>query len=302
MNLAFSILSHRPPGKVFLKLLDFLVGFENAVIVIHHDYSQSIFPEDIIEKYHLQMINNYNTTAWGHVSKVPAVHKTFLRIAELMPNVDWVITLSPNCYPVKSHKDIESFLAKAEEDIYMDHDLIQKDSWEVPNSHFKTLFTRPIFKIPFLTKKGRFYWRYIRKNINIEETPFNSNYLPYCGSDWMMFNRKVLNRIVQSDLMNHPSIPFIAEANDFPDRNASPVEIILQSFIMNQKDLKVEYNYHRFINWKGSTQWHPNILDMTYFDAIKESPALFGRKFNDEKSLELLERLDKEILYVKEAH
>jgi predicted Rossmann fold flavoprotein len=95
----------------------------------------------------------------------------------------------------------------------MDHDKIQLDSWEVPQSHYITLFTRPIFKIPFLTKKGKFYWKYIRKRIDPETTPFNKDFVPYCGSDWLMMGNKVLKRVVESDLMNHPAIAFIDEAN-----------------------------------------------------------------------------------------
>lgn len=296
MNIAFSILSHRPPGTVFLKLLDFLQQFENAIIVVHHDYTQSTFPEDVIEKYKLIMVKDYANTGWGHVTKIPAILKTFRDIYALKPEIDWVITVSPNCYPIKSANHIKNFLKEATVDCYMNHDKIQLDSWEVPNSHFITLFTRPIIKIPFFSKKGKFYWRYIRKNIDIEKTPFNSSYTPYCGSDWMIFNNKTLKLVLDGKLETHPTVPFITEANSFPDRNASPIEIIIQSYILNHKEISVEFNYHRFIDWKGAQQWHPNTLDMKYYDRIASSDALFGRKFTDEKSLPLLERIDKELL------
>jgi hypothetical protein len=296
MTLAFSILSHRPPGKVFLRLLDFLRRFDQALIVVHHDFSQSMFPEDIIEKYNLLMINDYEITAWGHVSKLPAILKTFKRIYDINPKVDWVITLSPNCFPIKSVGYIYDFLAKADTDCFMNHDIIKYDSWEVPKSHYITLYTRPSFKLPFFNKSGKFYWRYIRKKLNPEETPFNKNYQPYCGSDWMMFNCKVLKQIIDANLMDHPSIAFITEANKFPDMNASPIEIILQSFIMNQKNLKVEYNYHRYINWEGTTQWHPNNLDMNYYEPIAQSDGLWARKFSDDVSLPLLDKIESMIL------
>ncbi|MES2388090.1 MAG: beta-1,6-N-acetylglucosaminyltransferase [Bacteroidota bacterium] len=295
-RLGFAMLSHRPPGKVFMKLLERLRQFPNAEIVLHHDYNQSNFPEEVIREFNIRVLKNYRTTKWGHVSKVPATLDVFTELYNTEPPVDWFITMSPNCYLVRSPQEILDFLAHAQADVYMEQDPIIARSPTVARFHYKTLYTRPWAVMPFISRHLALYWRSLRYPVSRADKPFNDQYKPFCGSDWYMMNRKAMKQVLDADLYNHPTVPYISYVNSFPDRNASPIEIIIQSFIANNKTLKVDTDFHRYIDWKDAIEWHPNPLTMRHFDAIAKSTALFARKFTDSESMELIERIDRELI------
>jgi len=295
-KLGFAISSHLPPSTVFIKLLDFLSRIPEAVIVVHHDYSQSFLPYDIIDKYNVHIVRNHAKTSWSHVNKIPAINKTLKKIYELAPDVDWVFTLSANCFPVKSIEYILSKMASLNVDALIKYDKIEKKSWEVPASHYTTFYTRPFAKIPFITRYGEFYIKTLRYPINRESTPFNKNFVPYCASDWMIFNNRSLLRILSKNIEEHSIVAFLAEVNSFGDRLSCPDEIVIPSILLNEHDLVIENEYLRFINWDGTREWHPNFLTLMHYDDIKNSEALFARKLNDEVSLPLVEKIERELL------
>lgn len=80
--------------------------------------------------------------------------------------------------------------------------------------------------------------RSIRVNVPKEKTPFRNGFKPYAGSDWLALSKKAIQKMKEADLYNHEMISFFAKANKAPDANSSPIEVILQSFFGNQKDLK----------------------------------------------------------------
>ncbi len=296
MKLAFSILSHKEPDQLFERLLTRLNEIPGSTIAIHHDYNKSDFSEVLIEKYNLNMVIPYHKTQWGHVSKIPAIIDAFTKLKTVSPDFDWLISISPNCYPIKNINQILNFFEEADCDYYMENHPLGLRYESIYKWHYQALFTRRIGKIPFLSRKGKFYWRSIRIPIDRNKTPFNDLMYPYAGSDWYFFNRKTVDRILQADIVNHPITQYIAKANTAPDKNASPDEILIQTFVKNQKDLIGSNDYHRFIDWTNAKDWHPNTLTLEHWEAIKKSKALFARKFNWEQSSELIELINRELL------
>jgi hypothetical protein len=296
-KIGFAILSHRPPKQVFTKLLQYLKNLPGAVIGLHHDYSQSDFPQDIINEFDIKVVNPSMNTKWGHISKVPATLEVFKLLYEQQPELDWFITVSPNCYAVKSHQYLLDFLKNTQYDVFMELMAIAPQGHQAPVSHYTTLFSKHQFYLPFISRKGKFYMRDIRKAIDPETTPFNSKLKPFTGSDWFILNRKAMKAILDADIPNHPAFHYLAEANLDKKRNASPIEILVQTFIANNKELKIKSdNFYRYIDWEGTTEWHPRTLVMTDYERIKNSDALFARKFNDEESLPLIAKIDSEII------
>lgn len=291
-TIGFVILSHRPESQLFDKLLTQLHKFEHVRIGVHHDYGQSELSEAFVQKHKIDVVKPHRPTKWGHITKVPATLDVYKMLHEKYPEIEWFITLSTNCYLAKHPQHIEKFLAETQFDGFMAQSLIHKDARPVVRSHYQTMFTRPYLKIPFLTRKGKLYTKVLRKEIDRSKTPFVNDFQPYFGSDWHILNRKVVDYLLSADIYNHPMLPFMAEANSFPDMNASPIEIVIQTFVLNQKQFQIHKDYHRYIDWEGATNWHPNTLSEKDFDKIIQSNALFTRKLNDEKSLKLADMLD----------
>ena len=296
MKLAFSMLSHRPPDALFIKLLTWLKQFPQVTIAIHHDYSKSNFPQELIERFDLQMVQPYHKTQWGHISKLPAIIDTFKKLNSCTPDFDWLISISPNRYPVKSRKEILEFLSSTDMDYFMENHPLGIEYGGIYKWHYQALFTKWLGKIPWITRKGRFRWKHIRIPVDRQKTPFNDSMFPHAGSDWYIFNNKTVKRIIEADMMQHPMVKYITQANKAPDRNSSPDEVIFQTYVKNQKDLIGSGNYHRFIDWKDAKDWHPNTITAKHWADIKNSDALFARKFDPEESKEVIDLIDTHIL------
>jgi hypothetical protein len=127
--------------------------------------------------------------------------------------------------------------------------------------------------------------------------PFNSNFRLFHGSDWFALNQKTLDRLFELDPVNHPVVRFFvdhfpAHENQFP----CPQEIVIQSLVGNLEGLLRGGRNCHFIDWTGSTDWHPRILNLGHWDDIQKSGALWARKFDVIQSTELLKKLHDEIL------
>jgi hypothetical protein len=294
MKLAFLILTHKNPDDVFIKLLDFLSKFPHSIIVVHHDYSQSTFDESLIHKYQLNMVTPYHKTKWGHISKINAIAAAYKKLFEIAPDFDWLITLSANCFPLKSHRQIENFFSQSEYDYYMEAHELGYEYEGIYKWHYRTLFTKYLLSIPFISRQLKYYKRSIRVPINIKKTPFK-NLKPYTGSDWYFINNKTAKYILNADLPEHPISIFLAKQNEAPDMNASPVEIIIQTLIKNNTELKGCNNNYRYIDWTTSKNWHPKTLSEQDWSAIKSSDALFARKLEANASLLLIEKISENL-------
>lgn len=292
MRLGFQLLSHRPPDKVFIKLLDKPNELPDRRIVIHHDFSQSEFPKELEDKYGLELIRPSRKTQWGHISKVPAIIDCFYKLLEGdVP--DWFFSLSPNCYPVRPWNELIDFLKETPFDTFIECNPLGMEHEGVQQWHFRTLFTKFRFSFPMISRRGKFYWRSFRTPINIEHTPFASGYRAYTGSDWFALNKSAAMKMKTEQLHRHKILDYIAKANLAPDANASPVEIVFQTFYGNISDLNHAYHNLHYINWDESTDWHPNSLTESDLPKIKSSKAFFARKFNSERSMGLIEEISK---------
>lgn len=296
MRLGFVILSHKPPDEQFHRLLAQLRRYPGARIAVHQDESQAAMPPEIAEKYNLELVRPSMPTQWGHISKVHATLKAFKLLTEgQVP--DWFLTLSPNCYPLAPPEQVLSYLEQSHYDTFIEFNPLGPGYDFIYGWHYRTLFTRYRGRIPFVSRYGQFYWRPVRTPILRSKTPFPpGQFEPYTGSDWMALGRKAVERMFDAQLDRHPMLDFLARQNQAPDANASPIEIVLQSFFGNQTDLKqARHNLH-YINWEGATGWHPNTLTEDYWQALTESQALFARKFSLPQSGPLIERLEQEYL------
>ena len=290
MKFAFLLLTHKAPDALFMRLLEFLSQFKSSKIILHHDYSQSVFDPAIIKEFNIQMVTPHIKTQWGHISKINAIAEVYKKAFEVIPDFDWIITLSANCFPIKSKNHILEFFKKAEYDYYMETHELGYQYEGIYKWHYKTLFTDYITSIPILSKQFKLYKRAIRLPKNKAKTPFK-NLIPYTGSDWYFVNNKSAKFIVESDLASHPITKFIAKQNLAPDMNASPDEIIIQTLLRNNTDLRGCNNNFRYIDWSNSKNWHPNTLTEKDWSEIQKSKALFGRKFDDIKSSSLLSKI-----------
>jgi len=294
MKIGFSILSHKAPNEPFVELLRQLSKYPNTEIVIHHDFSKADFDLDLNSERNVHVIEKYEKTKWSHVNNIKALIKTFTILYE--QNCEWFITLSANCYPIKPFNSLVEFLNTSEFDAYMECNNINSDHFDFYKYFRKALRTKYLFSIPFIKRTGEFYFKSIRVKRDEREIIFDANLVPYQGSDWFMINRKSMEYILANLKLIEDMCVFLSEVNKGPDLNLCPPEIVFQTLIANNIELKKNNDNYRYIDWTNAKEWHPNTLVLKDFDKLKQSNAFFARKINFPESLELINKLNNSIL------
>ena len=127
MKLGFLILSASKPEEAFLDLLEYLNRFQDASIWIHHDFFQAPFPQCLITKYKINLVKNYYKTAWSHINNLLATITSLNEMFDKSPDLDWVITLTPNCFPIIKPDDLLNFFSHAKADAFIDMHMVASE-------------------------------------------------------------------------------------------------------------------------------------------------------------------------------
>jgi hypothetical protein len=294
MKIGFSILSHQVPDSMLVSLLNQLNRYPEKEIVIHHDFYQADFENDLFKDVQFELVKDYIRTYWSHINNIQAILETLKLLYQ--KKCDWYITLSANCYPIKSPDNVIKFLEETENDGFMERNNVLTDHFDFYKYFRRGFETKYLFKIPLINRKGKIKYKAIRRYRSTGERLLSESYAPYHGSDWFIVNRKIIEYILSNETKIAEVVKFLEDVNKGPDINVCPAEVVFQTILGNAKLFNLDnYNY-RFINWINSKDWHPNTLTLADYNSIQKSDALFARKFNWEKSKDLIELIDRELL------
>lgn len=107
----------------------------------------------------------------------------------------------------------------------------------------------------------------------------------YGGSQWWMLDRNCINYILEQ-IDRNPEIIRFFQTTFCPD------ELFFQTLVMNSPLRDHIVPYLRYIDWDGSPDGKsPKVLLHSDYDKIKASGALFCRKADPEKSIELINHI-----------
>lgn len=298
MKLAFVMLTHREPDSLQERLLTRLREIPNTSVGVHHDFGQCEIAKTFFDKHKLHSVRDWKSTQWGHHSKVPATLEVFRLLYE-QTDAEWFITISPNCYPVAPLNRIVDFFESNSCDALIQMRRVTQDSpLGILRNKYRFLFTRPVTRVPWISRRGRLYLRDVRIPRRRSRTPF-AEIDPFQGSDWFAIRRNVVKRMLAARLDEGDVIEYLKSVNEHPRTLVSPIEMVIQTFIGNESGLNIDPKNYRYIDWTDSKNYHPNTLTMKHWDAIVSSGALFARKFVDGESNELLDRIDEELLEIE---
>ena len=229
----------------------------------------------------------------------------------------YYVLLSGQDYPVKSNSFIYNFFSKHNSD-FMGYnrvaDLPRKFREKYTAYHYmdvKYMNPRDPGRINFLVKA--YHGLYLRLAGLLPARPFYRNLEPYFGAQWFALTHDTVVSVFNFLKKNPGYIPFMKHTR-------GPDELFFQSIILNSERKENVWDYDVFIKWttthrnggefipsigslhymdwsdKGAGTTKPAILDDKDFEALKMPYDLFARKFDDQQSLTLLDRIDKELL------
>lgn len=302
MTIGFVILSHRSVDWYLLaKLLPRLRELGDVEIVVHHDTYQSPTDTLLLKKYGVHLLPAIERTNWSHISKVMAIIRGLKHLSQLSNQPNWYATLSPSCYPIKSSSKITAQISILRSDFYIDMRQVnfQSTGMELDKHVEEAISKKVMGYIPFISKKGDFYWRPIKVFRSKREIPFNKEFKIFHGSDWFLLNQKSVSYLLEVFTHQHPLVKFYLEGFSKKGiQTPSPVEIVIQSLLGNATELVGAYHNWHYIDWSGVRDWHPHILTERHWSDIMTSKALWARKFDLVQSAGLRTRLEAEILDV----
>jgi hypothetical protein len=305
MKLAYIVLAHKYPEQL-LRLIDSLAN-KNAFFYIHIDKKVdiSIF-RNVLSKAHTKNHEfiKREDGRWGGLGIVNAALNGIYDVLKNMENVDQIILLSGQDYPIKNINYIHEYFHRNSHRSYFDYFPLPSNAWNyqgldrIERSHCYFMgksYSHPPYSQPGPLKDKII--QYGMKFIFPEKRLFPINMKPYGGSDWWSMSLEGAHYILK----------FLKERPDymrFHKYSASPSEGFFQTILLNSDDEKISANVInnnlRYVDWSKRGK-NPAIITASYFDLLIKSDRLFARKFDLNVDANIVDMIDKEILN-REGH
>lgn len=287
MQKAYLILAHKYPSQLFR--LYRALNDEFSSFFIHIDGKADIekFQRLITDKT-VTWVDRVETN-WGEFSLVEAVLNLLQSVKDTGQRFDRILLLSGQDYPIKSNLVINEYLRQSAQSNFIEyHALPDPAKWK-PNGG--------LYRVNKYFLGLRFHQRYKAKALNFLAMVFPQleRQMPkgmkaYAGSMWWIIDDYSINYILDYVQKNPGYVAF--HKNTF-----AADELFFHMILLNATDEKLRGSIvnddKRFIKWKDLNASHPEQLEEKDLEEIRQSDALFARKFDiteDDEILNLIEQ------------
>jgi hypothetical protein len=271
--IGYLILVHRYPEQ-FKRLFEAVYDPANHYVV-HVDRNSG--PEleqqirDLLAPYANAAVIESRRALWGGYSLIDAELRGMKRLLEMSDDWSVFINLSGQDFPLKSQADIKAFLARHPGQEFIravDQKKVRPDTM---NRVRNLVFERP---------KG-----IVR---TILRRPFLRDATPYIGNQWMMVSRRFCEFVCHDKAADRFKAfyrhTFIADEGFFQT-------------VMNNTEVHgpMVNDDMRMIDWipDGDIKLRPRTYTIADTAALKASPSLFARKFDQETCPDVLPMLER---------
>jgi hypothetical protein len=310
MPLNYFILAHKNPKQV-VRLIRKLYTKE-SYFYIHIDKTVDInlFKEDLFFSSQVKFVADENriNMIWGNISIVKATIE-LINFVILDNRKGHCILLSGQDYPLKSNEFISGFFRKQKDINFITSEEITSQSFdtrglsrihhynfhpyksstnniEIP-SVFNKLFYRKrtlkqIFRLLFSKQWHKMYLLFFNRE-------FPKNMTPFGGSQWWALPMETI-KIIHSYVEKNPDYLKYHKNTQVPD------EIFFHSIILSKiLNNKIEPSL-TYVKWpKEEEVTSPITFTINDLEELKNSGALFARKFDIDYDESVLDEIDKNL-------
>lgn len=273
-SVVVAILSHRDPPLLH-RLVDRVLEGERTVAVVHHDPRGE--PHGLQESDRVRLVPDPAPCDWGRMSQAVGMYRCISAARALVPDVEWALLISGQDYPAQSLSATERFLADSNADALL--------------RYFEVSPTPQVGETAWQSRCRERYLRRIRVPFSRRSVPgvrrqlFGEAYPLYIGDTWVNLRRPAIDHLVDQ-FGRH------ADVRSYLSRCSNPDEALIPTLLLNgQTSLRVISERRRYIRWVEGRP-HPETLDSSYLDAIRDSGDFFARKVDSVVSATLLDHLD----------
>ena len=278
VKIVYLILCHKSAEQV-IRLIARLRA-EGSFFVVHVDEKAPITVSRVLQSFSAQssdtILARQVRCYWGAFSIVQAtincIHEAILSKRPF----DYAMLLSGQDYPIKSARDIQRFLANNKGAEFL-------EAFRLDRPHkWDGCYFNGMNRVQFYT----FFVRGLRFHLKVKRR-FPFSWVPHGGSQWWCLTHECVSYIHQF-LLDNPSCVRYFKRVFIPD------ETMFQSMVANSSFAKHIFGADlRYVDWTNPNPLLPRILEETDFEKIRSSPNLIARKFDADKSRELLNQIDK---------
>lgn len=301
-KIGYLILAHRYPEQL-VRLIDRLNG-ENIYFFIHIDkrVSQPVYHfiyERLSAKRNIRFIKRFKC-CWAGFGIIQATLQGIKELIENQYEVDHLVLLSGQDYPIKSNSCIKEFLVQHKGTSFVNHKPFPQPEWHAENGgwhrvrawHFIKEHTRYVFPGRNIFGIGRKsflnpIWNFIHSLIPAFERKFPLNLHPFGGAQfWCLCNAHI--HYIYEFVRKHPKYVRFFKYVFVPD------EILIQTIVGNANFQQTVVNDTlHFLEWERPGA----ILNIADKKNIFSTYHLFARKFDTTVDAEILNEIDLGILY-----
>lgn len=312
MVLNYIILAHKNPEQL-LRLIKRL-NTTNVFFYLHIDkLSKSSLFFNLFKKFsNVYFVSDENRVncIWGDISIVKATINT---IKDVLINTNssngYCILLSGEDYPLMNTKSIASFFFKNKTINFISSESIPRDEWVNggkdrlefynfhPNKDLKQHIAIPyIFSKYFYRKRTiKQLFRLIRstnKNkllLIFRKREFLNQISHFGGSQWWALPMSTI-QLIDAFLNENPKFLQQHKYTQAPD------EIFFHSIVSSLISKDLIQNSITYVKWPKCNLYSPVTFTINDVNQLKNSKALFARKFNTHIDSEILDEIDKTLL------
>ena len=277
---AYVVASHRDPDQVLRLLRTLRAGSPDAVLLSHHNAA----PLDPAQLRSLRVESvPVRPVAWGWATQLDMLLRC-LRCA-LRVEFDWLFVLSGQDYPLRPLEAIERDVTG---DGYVEGIPVAPPGWT--RGAADEFARRYFYRWRPVREPGRLGRRAIaaaRPLVALRDMPWGVVAGRRCGapsvpvrrgSDWLTLSRRAVEVVVHE----RPALL------DHFHHTLMPTEAYPHSVLYAEPGLRLSGDTRRYTSWPAGSL-HPEVLSSV--DAALASGADFGRKFEDPRVLDELDRV-----------
>lgn len=303
MRVAYFVQSHRDPAQVARLLGTLRRGSPGAHLMVGHDGRHSTLTQDDLPPG-VDLFFPPPPIERGELSLLSPYFQALERLAEQRVELDWLVYISGQDYPTQPLARSEASLAAAEVDGFLVH-------WEAfapvnpwgrrrqgrvrygyqyrklaPRWTRLVDFLRPLNRVQTFLQLHTTYGP--RLGVRARKTPFGPQRICFAGIQWTTLRRSAVDAL-------RASLRSESELLAYYTRCICADESLVQTLLVNCRDLRFANQSLRFADFSGSRDGRPRTLRCADLSALADPRVHFARKLDASAEPELLARLDERL-------
>jgi len=304
-SLCYFIQSHRDPEQIYRLVRTLRTGSPRTQVVLQHNSANCPLDEErfralpgvhLLYPRHPQVRANFSCQVQPYLDAIELLEERKI-------DYDWLVSLTAQCYPVKSPSEIEAFHDAARGDGFIRYWDVESPtspwSWRKPRARYWHRYRRlPSQAEPWLRAVRpltkilpiHFYLDYgPLVGVRRLRTPFENGFRCYGGWAWFSLRRHAV-LYLRDYLAEHPDL-----VRHYQE-TVTPEESIVQTVLVNSQRFELVNDDLRYIDYSNARKGSPRTLTSADLRMLSEGSFLFARKFDLGIDGEVLDRIDRELL------